>query len=338
MKEKFVKYLKKTIFKNNLSISSFILAKIQSFQYPKYLFRKEKIKINSTQKRITIIACSDEKPKQEQLKWGDYWVKYELAKEFKGLDYFVGDKNPNIIIHLLGTPIKLPKNTFNIAWIYSHPNWINPFMLRQYNKIFCLSSLFAEKIKKWGFDVELMIGATNKTPIKNSNNIKYDITFVGNTRPIKGGRKIIHDLLPIPYNLKIWGKGWKEILPEKYYGGEYINYLRLNDLYSSSLITLNDHHQDMAEEGFVSVKIFDILASGGFCLSDKNPGIEKIFGDAVPQYESPEHLKKLTDFYINNPEKRLELMERGKKIALSHTWNNRVKQFLNATKKQNNTN
>jgi spore maturation protein CgeB len=85
----------------------------------------------------------------------------------------------------------------------------------------------------------------------------------------------------------------------------------------------------MAQEGFAPVRIFDILASGGFCISEKNSGIKEIFGDTVPQYESAEHLKKLVDFYIKNPGGRLKLMERGKKIVLSHTWGKRAKQFLN---------
>jgi len=79
----------------------------------------------------------------------------------------------------------------------------------------------------------------------------------------------------------------------------------------------------MAREGFVAVRIFDILASGGFCVSDSNSGINEIFGDSVPQYESPEHLRELIDFYINHPDDRLKLMEKGRKVALSHTWQKR---------------
>jgi len=84
----------------------------------------------------------------------------------------------------------------------------------------------------------------------------------------------------------------------------------------------------MAREGFLTPRIFDILASGGFCISDKNSGINEIFGDSVPQYESPEHLRELIDFYINHPDERLKLMEKGRKIALSHTWQKRAEQFL----------
>ena len=180
-----------------------------------------------------------------------------------------------------------------------------------------------------GFKAELMIGATAKKPLQEE--IKYDIVFVGNTRfDLPYDRKIVHDVGETPHNFKVWGARWKDKLPQKYYGGQYIDNQSLDNLYASSLITLNDHHDDMSREGFVAVRVFDILASGGFCISDKNSGIEEIFGDAVPQYESARHLKELIDYYINHPDERLKLMEKGREIALSHTWQKRAEQFLKA--------
>jgi spore maturation protein CgeB len=101
----------------------------------------------------------------------------------------------------------------------------------------------------------------------------------------------------------------------------------LEKLYAASRITLTDHHPDMAREGFVSNKVFDILASGGFVISDNNPGIEKIFGNTVPQYESAEHLKHLVEFYLDHPGEREKLMLRGRDIALTHTYRARAVQF-----------
>lgn len=178
-----------------------------------------------------------------------------------------------------------------------------------------------------GFDAELMIGATAKRPIKKE--IKYDIIFVGNTRPdLLYGRKIVRDVGETPHNFKVWGARWEDKLPRKYYGGQYIDNQRLNELYASSLINLNDHHDDMNREGFLNPRLFDVLASGGFCISDKNSGIDEIFGDAIPQYESPQHLRELIDYYISHPDERLKLMEKGREIALSYTWHKIAEQFL----------
>ena len=278
--------------------------------------------------RISIVSNADNEPNlYQQLLWGDYWVKYELTKALGERGHILTDKFPDVIIHLFGHPTRLPKSACKIAWIYSHPDLINPEVLQQYDKIFCLSSSFIQKINQMEFEAELMIGATAKKPVQT--NIKYDIVFIGNAHvslPYK--RKIVQDVGETQYNFKVWGKGWKDYLPGRYYGGEYFDNQKLGELYASSLIALNDHSEAMSREGFVAVRIFDILASGGFCISDRNSGIQEIFGDCVPQYESAEHLRELIDFYVNNPEKRLGLMEKGREIALSNTWGKRAEQFL----------
>lgn len=282
--------------------------------------------------RIGITSYSDiDSNLYTRLWWADCWYKYELIKAFGEMGNIVTEEDPDIVVHLFGTPTKLPRNTYKIIWIHSHPDRVNPHLLEQYDKIFCRSSSFIRKINQMGFEAELMIGATAKKPVQRDK--KYDIIFVGNARPeLPYGRKIVRDLGELAYNFKfkVWGKDWESILPKGYYHGQYFDDQRLNEVYASSLIALNDHHEDMRREGFISSKIFDILASGGFCVSDKNPGVEEIFGDTVPQYESPEHLKELVDFYVGNPDERLRLMERGRKIALSYTWKRVAEQFLGA--------
>ena len=280
--------------------------------------------------RISIVCSSDAVENQYiRLLSGDYWVKYELIKAFGEMGYIVTDIYPHVIIHLLGMPVTLPKNTYKISWIHSHPDRVTTKILKQYDRRLCLSSSYVEKINRMGFKAELMIGATAKRPIKKD--VKYDIIFVGNTRPdLLYGRKIVRDVGETPYNFKVWGAGWEDKLPRKYYGGQYFDNQRLNELYASSLITLNDHHDDMNREGFLNPRVFDVLASGGFCISDKNSGIEEIFGDAVPQYETAQHLSELIAYYLSHPNERLKLMEKGREIALSYTWQKIAEQLLKA--------
>lgn len=328
MKQRLVGYLTRALLKRRRNLADWFLITTVSLVFPGRM-RRLKGSINEwlQRQRVSIVSNSDFDPNlYKQLQWGDYWVKYELIKAFGEIGCVVTNVEPDITIHLFGSPAKLPKSAYKIVWIYSHPDRVNASVLSQYDKIFCLSPSFIKKINEMGFEAELMTGATARRPVQSE--IKYDIVFVGNSRRLPYGRKIVQDVGETPYNFKVWGWGWKNILPQRYYGGEYIDNQRLDELYASSLITLNDHHEDMSREGFVSVRIFDILASGGFCISDKNSGTEEIFGDSVPQYESPEHLSQLIDFYINHPDERLKLMEKGREIALSHTWQKRAEQFL----------
>jgi spore maturation protein CgeB len=129
-------------------------------------------------------------------------------------------------------------------------------------------------------------------------------------------------------DFKVWGNLWENRLPAEKYGGSYWDYGRLEELYASAKITLNDHHPDMEREGFVSNKVFDILASGGFVISGKNMGIAPLFEDAVPEYESADHLKKIVMYYLGHPEERQRLMAKGQKIARTHTYDKRAMQFM----------
>lgn len=286
------------------------------------LLKKDRVK-------IMIQSRSDNDPDvSTRLLWGDHWVKYELAREFRRLGLSVVEKNPGAIIHLFGSPVDAPPDhTYNMVWLYSHPDMVTTENLRQFDKIFCASPNFTPKLRAMGYtNVETMIPSTSKRPAKVP--IKHDIIFVGNARTRRPeGRSVVRDMGQTPYGFKVWGNLWEHILPRKYYGGRYRDYRKLDKLYASSRITLTDHHPDMARKGFVSNKIFDILASGGFAISDRNTGLDKIFGKTVPQYESTGHLHELVEFYLSNPPERERLMLKGREIALANTYRDRAIQF-----------
>lgn len=279
--------------------------------------------------RIQILSPSDlVDDLYAQIQGGDFWAKHELIKAFGRLGYVATDKAPDVLIHLFGSPIKkLPNAPIKIIWIYSQPELVSARVLKCYDHIFCLSSILQQKIKQMGFKSQLLVAATSKVPLRREH--KYDIVFVGNrTAHNSGTRKVVEYLEQATYNLKIWGRGWQGVIDDKHYAGSYFDNQRLNELYASSTITLADHSVTMNQYGFVSIRIFDILASGGFCLSDKNAGLRTIFGDSIPQYKNAQQLKELIDFYLANPIKREALRQKGQKIALRHTWDKVATRFL----------
>jgi len=100
-----------------------------------------------------------------------------------------------------------PQTAYKILWIHSHPNLISPDILGQYDKIYCLFPVFLKKIKNWGFEAELLVGETAKTPVNhNKSGYLYDIVFVGNAKG-PSGRKIIRDLGNTPYKFRGMGRG-----------------------------------------------------------------------------------------------------------------------------------
>jgi len=278
--------------------------------------------------------------------WGDNWVKEELSSAFRKLGYKISVSRPDvhppdILIHLsgggisyiYGRPIeKLSNSIYKIAWVYSHPEAPNPQNLRGYDRIYCCSTFFIKKLHQMGYaDAQVMLGATSKRPVNVPN--KFDVVFVGNNRGPHGmdGRAIINHLKSLgdlPYRIGIWGNNWKGKIPDSWYGGRYYPYLEIQNLYASAKVCLQDHRPEMSKEGFVSVKLFDIIGSGGFAISDKNIGIQGIFKGAVPEYESPKYLKELIDYYINHPMERETKIKLGQQTVFKCTWESRAKLFM----------
>lgn len=267
---------------------------------------------------IGVIAYSDFYDQPEQKVWGDYWFKENLLKAFIRSGYPIDNGSPKILLHLFGEPLKdMPSNTYNILWIHSHPDWISPEVLEKYQKIYCISRPFTRKIIAMGFDADFLMLPTNMTPARCEK--KYDIVFVGNTRQNRV-RKVISDLGDPKYQVKIWGWGWEGLIPETWYGGEYYENAGLNELYAASKIVLNDHHEDMKREGFINPRVLDVLASGGFVISDDMPGINDFLDGSVPTYRSVGELRALIDTYINDDAARERLAEKGRVIASQYTY------------------
>jgi spore maturation protein CgeB len=267
---------------------------------------------------IGIAAYSDFYTVPDPKVWGDYWLKENLIKEFSALGYPVDNLRPKVLLHLFGEPVaKLPDDVYPILWIHSHPDWITAEILRRYRKVFCIARHFSERLRSDGFDVDHLMLPTNMSPVKRDK--AYDIVFVGNTKQDKM-RKIVKDLGNAPYRIGIWGWGWKGLIPEEWYCGEYYENSRLNELYSSSRIVLNDHHEDMRREGFINPRVLDALASGGFVVSDSVVGMDELLDGSVPTYRDPEDLRRIIERYLHDEAARAALSGRGRRIALQFSY------------------
>ena len=272
----------------------------------------------STSPPIGISAYSDFYDQPEQKVWGDYWFKENLIKEFERSGYPVDNRSPKILLHLFGEPLAaLPSDTYNILWIHSHPDRISADILKKYHKIYCISRPFTLKIISMGFDADFLMVPTNMTPAVCRK--KYDIVFAGNTRQHKM-RKVISDLGDAPYQVKIWGSGWKGLIPDEWYGGEYYENARLNELYAASRVVLNDHHDDMKREGFINPRILDVLASGGFVVSDEVLGMNELLDNSVPAYQTPKELRSIVATCISDDAGRERLAAKGREIASQYTY------------------
>lgn len=112
---------------------------------------------------------------------------------------------------------------------------------------------------------------------------------------------------------------------------------KVKDYYASAIVCPNIHggwQKGETTEFFqipgemINERIFQIILSGGFAISDNTPIVKDFFTEEeVPQAKTPEEFKSMIEHFKNNPQERLAYMERAKKNILNnhlyiHRWRN----------------
>lgn len=80
----------------------------------------------------------------------------------------------------------------------------------------------------------------------------------------------------------------------------------------------------------INERIFQVILSGGFAISDNNPIVKKFFTeDEVPYAETKEEFKKLVDYFRTHQDERLPFMKRAKeRILKEHLYTHRWAKYL----------
>jgi O-antigen biosynthesis protein len=277
--------------------------------------------------------------------WGDLYFAQELASSLEKLghtarvDLRTDVINPqsaddDVVLVLRGVErIRSQDGAVNLLWIISHPSRISSHELKSFDAVFAASNSWSKKVSaKTGIPVTALLQATNPAkfnPTVSAPDTGHDVLFLGNTR--NEFREVIRHCLQIGVSPTIYGKDWDRFVPSELIAGEFIANSEIAALYRSAGVVLNDHWDDMANEGFYSNRLFDAVASGGRVLSDKVDGIEQVFAGGVKTYSAPAELAELC-----NKDNRgiwgtqLEIAERANNIGREHSFDQRAKELVQA--------
>ena len=148
----------------------------------------------------------------------------------------------------------------------------------------------------------------------------HELLFVANSRGVH--RRIVDELAPTDHDLAVFGGRWTpDLLDPRYLRGDGIPNEELATYYSAADIVLNDHWSDMAEQGFISNRLYDAAASGAFVISDNVEGIAEEFDGGVVTFETGEELHALIERYLADPEARAAHAARARAAVLArHTF------------------
>ena len=152
------------------------------------------------------------------------------------------------------------------------------------------------------------------------------VALVGND--LRGGAINNRYFVPaIPLGLVVYGNQWTPPLAAVCRGKLPMD--DLPKLYSSATINLNAHLPDHIRWGTVNLRIYDILACGGFVVSDYNQSMVEAFGDSVVCTEGHEDLWAKIVHYQSDDVERKRRSELGRKLVLSdHTYAARSRDLL----------
>ena len=283
-------------------------------------------------------------------RWGDTYFARALADELERrghaarievlAEWDAPDRpSADVTIHLRGLWPYVPRrrtandDELSVLWTISHPDLLTSAECEAFDLVLTPSARRAEQLTRAiRTPVEVLEQATDPVvffPEHDPAHVR-ELVFVGNSRGIF--RPILKDLLSerdLVRDLAVWGQGWQGVLPDGLVAGQHLPNDEVRRAYSSAGIVLNDHWDDMREQGIVSNRVFDALACGALVVSDHVPEMQERFGDAVVTYRTPAQLHAAIAELLADPAARAERAAAGRALVLAaHTFRHRVDALL----------
>jgi len=137
------------------------------------------------------------------------------------------------------------------------------------------------------------------------------------------------------YGLRVFGDlGWASTeipgtIPDAYTGHAPDYWKETPWIYTNSHINLNIFHTQCMDAP--TVRVYDVLACGGFLLTEYRPCLEEEFavGEELETFRSPEELREKIVYYLQNDSHRRAIAAKGQiKVLENYTYKHRARDFL----------
>jgi GT2 family glycosyltransferase len=183
----------------------------------------------------------------------------------------------------------------SMLWVISHPELVTREEVRGYDRVLAAGHRWAERRSRdWAVGIEPLLQATDPDLFHVDAGIPDSgekVLFVGNSRRIL--RPVVRDALAAGLPLSVYGDLWSGLVPDEVVRARSIPNESLAAAYRSAGVVLNDHHDAMRADGFISNRLFDAVASGARVITDPVDGLAELFGPSVQVYETPDELRRL---------------------------------------------
>jgi glycosyltransferase involved in cell wall biosynthesis len=276
-------------------------------------------------------------------RWGDWYLAEGLGAALRrlGEDVLVQthdradaldarSRDVHLVLQGLASVRRTPGQR-HIVWIISHPEGVAIEDCDAADLVLAASSRFAAHLRtQTATPVEEFLQATDAErfrPGPVDPAFQHPVVMVGKTRDML--RPIVADALAVGIRPAIYGGGWQNLVDPSLIVTDHIANEQVPVVYRSAGVVLNDHWHTMRAWGFVSNRIFDVLACGAPIVSDHLPEIEELLGDAVPTYATPAELAERVDAALREPEVARRQAGAGRlEVLAAHTFDHRARRLL----------
>ena len=243
-------------------------------------------------------------------------------------------------------PVLKKKRLPHIYWAIEDPPYLESLSIAfasQADAVFTTCKESISTYRQKGIYAELLMFACHPSyhrRVEPHHRFNHDIAFVGNnyfefpTR-LWGAQTLLRPLLDSGYNIKIYGNEWWLdenrpffIRPDQY--GGYLGNEELPTLCSSVPIVLGLHSVANSKT-MMSMRVFEILGSGGFFISQWTPAIENLFKNHhhLVWSKSAAETLELVDHYLQNPAARERIALQGQEeVCQHHTYHQRLQEIM----------
>lgn len=273
--------------------------------------------------------------------WGDSFFVNDLAEALRAQGLQVADDRlqnwyrptrefDDVELVIRGKSAYRPSGKAkSILWVISNPDSVSVEEVQSFDMVFAASASWAKAMtERSGKNVEVLLQATNPQRFKlqaPDQALKSEVLFVGKTRSVF--REVVEFAVRANAPLSVYGEGWSEKIDQRFVKADFLPNTKVPLAYASCTLLLNDHWQDMREQGFASNRLFDAAACGARVLSDHIDGLDEIFGGLVKTYRDFETFRQL----VNSPGAWPSEAERKKlaaKVAKEHSFEARAKTLV----------
>ena len=162
---------------------------------------------------------------------------------------------------------------------------------------------------------------------------KSEVSFVGT---LKFEREEVLSHLA-DFDLGIWGYWIKpNPLLARFYRGKHFFSEEASKIYNASQIVLDINQGNENQRFYVTPRVFEVPACRAFLLTGENPCLSSLYeiGKEIVCYKDERDLKELIKYYLEHPEERKRIAQRGQQRAYrDHTYEKRIQKIFSIIEK-----